>query len=75
KWCDSLPPNLMPNTQKKARTVPWQNALLLMWALKSAIRRCKFTVAMATSKNTQSSAISETFVFTKFWKVPTKSCV
>lgn len=60
---------------EKARTVPWQNALLLMWALKSAIRRCKFTVAMATSKNTQSSAISETFVFTKFWKVPTKSCV
>ncbi len=74
QWCDSLPLNSMPARRKSAYCAMAKRFATDV-ALKSAIRHCKFTVAMATSKNIQSSAISETFVFTKSLKVPTKSCV
>src|SRR5450830_1020245 len=74
RWCAWPPASSTPARPTLPPIAPWPNGWLLIWAFRSAMRRCNCMAVTATSVNIRWSVISAMCGCTRFWKAPMKSC-
>jgi len=74
QWCVWQPASSTPVPPTLPPIAPWPSAWRLISGSRSAMKRCKFMAATATSANIRWSVISAMYACIRFWKAPTKSC-